>query len=76
MSDLILSIFLIAGTYVCSTGFAIVLFRMFFPLKTKSVEMSRLTFTTNKNKWRNVPAKTKVQLFSISGKRDLVKMGS
>jgi hypothetical protein len=76
MSDLILSIFLIAGTYVCSTGFAIVLFRMFFPLKTKSVEMSKLTFTTNTNKWRNVPAKTKVQLFSISGKRDLVKMGS
>jgi hypothetical protein len=76
MSDLILSIFLIAGTYVCSTGFAIVLFRMFFPLKTKSVEMSKLTLTANKNKWRNVPAKTKVQLFSINGKRDLVKMGS
>jgi len=76
MSDLILSIFLIAGTYVCSTGFAIVLFRMFFTLKTKSVEMSKLTFTTNTNKWRNPPAKTKVQLFSISGKRDLVKIGS
>ena len=76
MRDLILGIFLIAGAYVCSTGFAIVLFRMFFPLKTKSVEMSRLTFTTNKNKWRNPPAKTKAQLFSISGKRDLVKIGS
>jgi len=76
MSDLILGIFLIAGTYVCSTGFAIVLFRMFFPLKTKSVEMSKLTFTTNNNKWRNIPAKSKVELFAISGKRDLVKMGS
>ena len=76
MSDLILGIFLIAGTYVCSTGFAIVLFRVFFPLKTKSVEMTRLTVTSNKNKWRNVPVKTKVQLFSISEKRDLVKMGS
>ena len=76
MSDLILGIFLIAGTYMCSAGFAIVLFRMFFPLKTKSVEMSKMTFTTNKNKWHNVQAKTKVQLFSISGKKDLVKMGS
>ena len=38
--------------------------------------MSKLTFTTNKNKWRNPPAKTKVQLFSMSGKRDLVKIGS
>ena len=76
MRDLIVSIFLIAGAYVCSTGFAIVLFRIFFPLKTKSVEMSKLTFTTNKNKWRMPPAKTKAQLFSISGKRDLVKIGS
>jgi hypothetical protein len=76
MRDLILSIFLIAGTYVCSTGFAIVLFRIFFPLKTKSVEVGKLTFTTNKNKWRNTSAKSKIQLFSISGKRDLVKMGS
>jgi hypothetical protein len=76
MSDLILSIFLIAGTYVCSTGFAIVLFRMFFSLKTNPVEMSKLTITSNKNKWRNIPAKTKVQLFSVSGKRDLVKMSS
>jgi hypothetical protein len=76
MSDLILSIFLIAVTYACSTGFAIVLFRMFFPLKTKSVEMARLNVTTTKNKWRNVPAKNKVQLFSINRKRDLVKVGS
>ena len=38
--------------------------------------MSKLTFATNKNKWRSSPAKTKVQLFSISGKRDLVKIGS
>ena len=76
MRDLILCIFLFAGAYVCSTGFAIVLFRIFFPLKTKSVELSRLTFATNKNKWRNPPAKTKVQLFSIGGKGDLVKIGS
>ena len=38
--------------------------------------MSRLSLTTNKNKWRYPPAKTKAQLFSISGKRDLVKIGS
>ena len=38
--------------------------------------MSKLTFTTTKNKWRCPPAKMKGQLFSISGKRDLVKIGS
>ena len=76
MGDLILSIFLIAGTYVCSTGFAIVLFRIFFPLKTKPVATAKLSVTTGGNKWRFTPSKTKVQLFSISGKRDLVKMGS
>ena len=36
--------------------------------------MSKLTFTANRNKWRNSSAKTKVQLFSISGKKDLVKL--
>lgn len=76
MSDLILSIFLVAGTYVCSAGFAIVLFRIFFPLKTKSIEVGKLTVTTNKNKWRNTSTKSKIPLFFISGKRDLVKMGS
>jgi hypothetical protein len=76
MRDLILSIFLVAGTYVCSAGFAILLFRIFFPLKTRSLEVGKLTVTANKNKWRNASTKNKVPLFSISGKRDLVKISS
>jgi hypothetical protein len=76
MYDLILSIFLIAGTYVCSAGFAVLLFRIFFPLKTKSLDAGKLTFTANKNKWRNTSAKSKSPLFSISGKRDWVKISS
>lgn len=76
MRDLILSIFLIAGTYMCSAGFAILLFRIFFPLKTKSLEVGKLTFSANRNKWRSTSAKVKVPLFSISGKRDLVKISS
>jgi hypothetical protein len=76
MRDLFLSIFLIAGTYVCSAGFAFLLFRIFFPLKTKSLEAGKLTFTANKNKWRNTSTKSKVPLFSVSGKRDLVKISS
>ena len=76
MRDVILSIFLIAGAYVCSTGFAIVLFRIFFPLKTKPAVVNKLAFATNKNKWRQASAKTKVVLFSVSGKSDWVKMSS
>ena len=74
MRDLILSIFLIAGTYVCSAGFAIVLFRMFFPLKTKSIEPNKLTFEAGGNRWRP-SAKTKVHLLAVSGK-NLVKANS
>jgi hypothetical protein len=76
MRDLILSIFLVAGTYMCSAGFAIVLFRIFFPLKTKTGEVGKLTFAVNRNKWRNTSTKSKIPLFSVSGRKDLVKIGS
>lgn len=76
MLDLFLSIFLVAGTYMCSAGFAVVLFRIFFPLKTKTAGVPKLTLAVNRNKWRNTSTKSKIPLFSISGKKDLVKIGS
>jgi hypothetical protein len=75
MRDLISSIFLIAGTYVCSAGFAIVLFRMFFPLKTKYRESNNLTFETGGNRWRP-STRTKVHLLAVSGRKGLVKASS
>ena len=45
---------LIGGTYLCSMGFAIVLFRLFFPLKTKE-EVQKMRVA------RNVQARQKRQ---------------
>lgn len=76
MRDLILSIPLIAVTYVGSAGFAIVLFRMFFPLKVKTAEKNKLTFTYSRNKTTHSSSNNKVHLLSVSGRRDWVKVRS
>ena len=76
MREFVWSIFLIAATYVCSTGFAIVLFRIFFPLKTKSIEASKLTVVEGGNRWRPLPAREKVQLLSVGGRKAFVKVSS
>ena len=75
MRDLILSILLIAVTYVGSVGFAIVLFRIFFPLKVKASEENKLTFTYLRNRTTH-SSNNKVHLLSVSGRRDWVKVRS
>jgi len=75
MQDLILGILVIAGTYFGSAAFAIVLFRVFFPVKTKLAK-ERLTLAYSKNKSESSSTKTSVQLLSLSGGRDWVKVNS
>lgn len=69
MRDLILFITLIAGTYLCSVGFSIVVFRMFFPLKARETEESRLTLTYSKSKMAQSSTKNKVHVLSVSSRR-------
>ena len=77
MMDLISGIFLIAGSYVGSALFAIVLFRIFFPLKTRVVEEeNKLTFSYTRNKTENSSTKNKVHLLSMGEKQGWVKVNS
>jgi hypothetical protein len=76
MRDLILSILLIAITYIGSAGFAIVLFRIFFPLKVKAAKENKLTFTYSRNKTTHFSTNNKVHLLSVSGRKDWVKVRS
>ena len=65
MRDLILFIFLIAGTYLCSIGFAVVMFRIFFPLKAKeNIQESKLRLTYSNNKMPNSSTKGKMDLLT------------
>jgi hypothetical protein len=75
MQDLISGIFLIACTYIGSALFAIVLFRLFFPLKTKVVGQNKLDYSYTKDK-ENSSTKNEVQLMSMRGRSDLVKVNS
>ena len=49
MNNLIHVISIVLGTYICSVAFIVVLFKLFFPLKTKEemerLEMEKLLFT-------------------------------
>lgn len=74
MLDLILSIALIAGTYIGSVVFAIGLFRLFFPLKSKVVE-NKLTLTYSRNKTPH-SSKNNIHWLSVNGRRDWVKVNS
>jgi hypothetical protein len=76
MGDLILSIFLLAGTYIASAVFAIVLFRAFFPLKNKAVKEDKLTVTYTRHKTTQASTNHKVRLLSAGGRRGWVKAGS
>jgi hypothetical protein len=75
MWDLIFSISLIAGTYLGSAVFAIVLFRIFFPLKKKSIE-SKLTLTYSKHRMSNAPTKHRIEWSAVNRGRDWVKINS
>jgi hypothetical protein len=69
MGGLILFISLIAGTYVCSALFTIVVFRIFFPLKAKEkVENHEMTLTYSRTSTLS-STKNKVHLLSVDGRR-------
>jgi hypothetical protein len=76
MGDLIAGILVIAGSYVGSAVFAIALFRVFFPLKTKTVKENKLTFSYTRNGTANSSTKNKVQMLSIGERGDWVKVNS
>lgn len=76
MRDLILSIFLIVGAYIGSAVFAIVLFRIFFPLKAKVVSENNLMITYTRQKNTQASTNHKVQLLSVGGRKGWVKASS
>jgi hypothetical protein len=76
MQEFILSILIISGAYIGSTVFAIALFKLFFPLKSKPINEHKLTFSYSKNKSIHSSAKDKVRLLSGDGRRVWVKISS
>ena len=76
MRDLIQGIFLIAGAYFASAAFAFVLFRIFFPLKTKAVMGDKLTVTYTTHKTIHASTNHKVRLISVGGRKGLAKANS
>jgi hypothetical protein len=74
MGELIFGIFLITGTYVGSAVFAIVLFKLFFPLKAKAekeVKPSYFPGVREKSSTKNT-----VPVLSVTGGRDWVKINT
>jgi hypothetical protein len=76
MNNVISGILLIAGTYAGSALFAIVLFRIFFPLKTKAVQENKLTFSYTKDKTAKSSTKNKVHLLPMRDGESWVKVNS
>jgi hypothetical protein len=77
MIDLVMSILIIAGTYLGGVGFSILLFRLFFPLESKPVAKNPLTFTYFKNDTAHASSKTRMAFMSDGGgKRAWVKVSS
>lgn len=60
MNDLLLYLTLVLGTYFCGMGFVIVMFRLFFPLKTKE-EWQKIDANAVKPAYQRVSRMKKVQ---------------
>jgi hypothetical protein len=75
MRDFISGLFFIASTYFGSVVFTVVLFRLFFPLKTKVVGQNKLTFKYSGNN-ENSSTKNEVRVLSMRGRSDWVKINS
>ena len=78
MIDLVIGILIIAGAYIGSVGFSVLLFRLFFPLESKPVMENRVsTFTYFKNNAAHTSSKSRMALISSNGgKRVWVKVNS
>lgn len=74
IGEVIFGIFLITGTYVGSAVFAIILFRLFFPLKAKTAGKNNLNYSPGDRE--NSSAKNTVPILSVDGRRDWVKVNS
>jgi hypothetical protein len=76
MSGFIFGIFLITGTYVGSAVFAIMLFRVFFPLKVKARTAERNNLHYSAGERENSSIKNTSPILSVDGRRDWVKVNS
>lgn len=75
LGEVIFGIFLVAGTYFGSAVFAIILFRLFFPLKTKVQSFDDL-YLSSLEKKESTSTKNTVTVFSAGGRRSWVKINS
>ena len=66
MNNLLHLISIVLGTYICSVAFVVVLFRLFFPLKTKEemerLEMEKLLYTQRLAKRRTRADRNRISL--------------
>jgi hypothetical protein len=54
---------------LCSIGFSIVIFRIFFPLKSREIEEGKLTLTYSKSKLPRSLTENKMDLLSVRGRK-------
>lgn len=69
MIDVITSFAVIAGTYLGSACFTILLFRLFFPLKMKPVSDKISVAYLRNSTSPAAPSKSKMYLLSVDGRR-------
>ena len=66
MNNLLHLISIVLGTYICSVAFVVVLFKMFFPLKTKEemerLEMEKLLYMQRLTKRRARAGRNRISL--------------
>ena len=66
MDNLLHLISIVVGTYVCSVAFVVVLFNLFFPMKTKEemekLEMEKLLFAQRVAKRRTRAMRNRISL--------------
>ena len=66
MNNLLHLISIVLGTYICSVAFVVVLFKMFFPLKTKEemerLEMEKLLYIQRLAKKRTRSGRNRISL--------------
>jgi hypothetical protein len=73
--EVIFGVLLVTGTYVGSAVFAIILFRLFFPLKTKVQSFDDL-YLSSLEKKESSSTKNTVTVFSAGGRRSWVKVNT
>ena len=70
MDNLLHLVSIVIGTYVCSVAFVVVLFNVFFPLKTKEemerLEVEKLLFTERVAKRRTRVMRNRISLRTLN----------